>query len=46
MGPAGHHPQQECRLKTLTLAKDLKLPADEAVAQKYAFIGRSDELFD
>jgi hypothetical protein len=28
-------------MKTLALATDLKLPADEAVAQKYAFIGRS-----
>lgn len=27
--------------KTLKLAKDLELPADEAVTQKYGFIGRS-----
>src|SRR2546421_4601179 len=27
--------------KTLTLSPDLKLPADEAIAQKYAFVGRS-----
>jgi hypothetical protein len=28
-------------MKTLALSPDLKLPADEAIAQKYAFVGRS-----
>lgn len=29
-------------MKTLELAKDLRLPADEAVTQKYGLIGRSE----